>query len=127
MGSCGCGDGFGDFHFPGPGGTVYTLQVYRGCPDCETPLGVFLSRYKPEGAASLEWEEALESPPAPWNDRNEVPVAILDPEALRKVLCEYLGADLGLNREDLEITLEDAFRECLPKALQATREKWNKT
>ncbi|MCK5602285.1 hypothetical protein KAR91_10460 [Candidatus Pacearchaeota archaeon] len=56
MGTCGCGDGVGDWKFPAPDGNWYTLRIYRGCKDCHTPWYVIVARLTPEEAADFEVE-----------------------------------------------------------------------
>jgi hypothetical protein len=131
MGECGCGGSFGDFHFPGPDGTLYTLEVYEGCETCETPLGVALSRYtKHAPSGDLACVEAL--PEAPWNIRDEVPLPLLDLDIVRSQLGEYLLAGIHevpseeLDQEFVEDLLKEAFREMFREMLHASRVKWEK-
>lgn len=44
MGQCGCADGFGDYKMRGEKGW-YVIQLYPGCNDCDTPLGIELYYY----------------------------------------------------------------------------------
>ena len=45
MGECGCGNFYGDFKFPGPKGTTYSLSLYRPCRDCNTPAGIIITKH----------------------------------------------------------------------------------
>lgn len=56
MGACGCGDYPGGKKFPGPKGVVYTLVVYPGCSDCDTPAGVVIHRWNATGE-DRDWHE----------------------------------------------------------------------
>lgn len=68
MGECGCGNFYPEFKFPGPDGSVYALQVYRGCEGCQTPVGVIISRLT--GEEIEEWDvEHL--PELPFHDISE--------------------------------------------------------
>lgn len=87
MGTCGCGDFYPDFKFEGPDGSLYTLQIYRGCEGCQTPMGVIISRL--DGDEIEEWE-AQHLPELPFHELSktyrETVVEVTDPMKVAKYL-----------------------------------------
>jgi len=69
MGTCGCGDFYPDFKFEGPEGSLYALQIYRGCEGCQTPVGVIISRL--DGREEIESWDADSLPELPFDVLSE--------------------------------------------------------
>lgn len=130
MGSCGCGDGFGDFKFPGPDGIMYAVHVYPGCTYCRTGAGVSIYRY-----ASEDWRRETEDiPDLPWWVRGEgladrfIPV--ISEEAIRahvKALAEGLGETVAKDAKHGDVWTAEEFADALTENVvpDVTREIMN--
>lgn len=88
MGQCGCGDFLPQFKIPGPGRSLYTLQVYMPCDYCQTPAGVIVSRL--DGPEEIESWDAQHLPDLPFNAvsnrHHEKFLGVADPKAIAKHL-----------------------------------------
>ncbi len=54
MGACGCGEWDPSAKLPGPDGTFYVLQVYRGCEHCNADASVIITKMTPDELALWE-------------------------------------------------------------------------
>lgn len=98
MGQCGCGDFYPDFKLPGPDGILYAIQLYRGCHECHTPVGVIVSRLKGD---EIETWDAQELPDLEFNEISESYHEALLPVVEPTVVAKHL---------DLEHDLIEVYR-----------------
>lgn len=99
MGQCGCGDFYPDFKLPGPDGALYAIQLYRGCHECQTPVGVIITRLK--GAEEIEDWEAQHAPDLAFNEISE---------GLQEVLLPIVEPTTVAKHLDLEHDLIEVYR-----------------
>ena len=116
MGECGCGNFSAQYQLPGPDGTVYAIQKYEACDYCDTPHGVVVHRFSPEGAKT--WG-ADELPLLPFHqmhgrdfDGQTAAIPVVHPGALWKELARHSTGD-----EDERVVDEDGLREALAAAV----------
>ena len=100
MGACGCGDYQGEFQFPGPDGSIYSLAIYPGCDDCDQGPGIVIHRHVTEqGKVSWGARDQLALPFHEFGDGDgEAAVPILDLDALRGAICDA-SDDLDVDRQ----------------------------
>ena len=114
---CGCGCIENDLpicKFPGPKGSIYVLNYSVGCYECETPIGVYITKYK--NKKELEDVGLGEIKDADFtNDLNEIALQILEHDLLLKVISEFCkGAQVPI-LEDEPMDLKeflDIERDC---------------
>lgn len=89
--SCGCGDFNPSLKFKGPNGQVYALELFNGCEDCGTSVGVIV--YCLEEAAAVA-RQLHELPDLQFStggtEYTEAMVKVLDAELLGKKLLELV-------------------------------------
>lgn len=119
MCECGCVGMGPKYKLPGPIGTTYTIQVYPGCRDCGTPIGLVVSHFAAEVAndhaiedvAPMKLEEV-------FSGHSEAAITILHPPNLRHELASFLlGAAVVGDKIEAEVTAEDAVDHCLRAVL----------
>ncbi len=120
MGSCGCMNFNPDAQFPGPDGSVYTIQIYRPCDYCETPLGIDIQRIDAEGQEMWDTEGL---PQLKFEQIDEGLHAALSTALHLDKLKERLKATLDSEVEPdlLDVILDDFMREEFHKAIGTIR------
>ncbi len=100
MGQCGCGDYQGEFQFPGPGGSIYSLEVYPGCDYCDQGPGIVIHRHVSEdGKVNWGVREQFALPFREFGDGDgEAAVPILDLDAFRGAVRDA-SDDLDIDRQ----------------------------
>jgi hypothetical protein len=122
MGECGCG-GQLDYKFPGPAGSTYALELYSGCPDCGTPVGVSIHRLRT--VKDREYHEHVTELPfigSVGDGACEFAEPIIEPDTLLSALEEYVGD--GIIQEIKDCTADRDLRQVLQNAFHATRKKY---
>ncbi len=112
MGQCGCGDYHPEFQFPGPDGSVYTLEIYDSCRYCETPMGVVVTHHRKLTDENDDYA-VRELPLLPFTDLGDslsASVPLVDPNCLLKVMeIEVEGCDVLMTSEVVGF-IQDAMR-----------------
>jgi hypothetical protein len=114
MGECGCPRM--DYRFPGPHGTVYALELYPGCHDCETPVGIAIHKL------SSDDRQVCEGLPELPFVGNEFAEPLIEPTTLLEALKEYVGHDII--EEIKDCTSSGDLHRVLEKSVFATRKKF---
>lgn len=118
MGSCGCGECVGQYKFPGPNNTWYTLEIYRPCNYCKTPLGTIIRHFSGEDIEMFDIENL---PDLDFDkELNDSYIKILDTKALEKSMIENLVYEDGPVKEVCDV--EDVSEDILKRALELTEE-----
>lgn len=117
MGACGCGDYVGEFTFPGPGDTVYSLAIYLGCIGCDQGPGITIHRHATEQGRQ-SWGVA-EQAPLVFHDFGDgdgdacVPVLGLD-------TFRAIGKKIAHEEPDMADIITDDFVREIPGMVAAT-------
>lgn len=94
MCECGCSDFNAKYKLKGPDGSWYSISIYPGCKDCDTPAGVQIGRHSPESAEAWGVTEVPDAPFLKMNgedyDGQEVCLPIFHPSALVRELGKLL-------------------------------------
>lgn len=111
MGQCGCGDFNPDFSLPGPDGTVYAFQIWKGCRYCDVHQ-IQLRVTRLQGDSVTDWEadtiEKLEFHPVDdGGNFADVSVLLLDPNVLGKAIRTSVKSLYDESPETLQELLED--------------------
>ena len=121
MGECGCGE-LSPREVVSIGGDVLAIEIYPGCRDCHTPLGLTLYFFTPEGA-----EEFMLTPTrALVADRyglesGWLAFPILDPQKLVQAAREMGNED---DADDLDWLEDDPLR-LVQDAYRLTLDEWS--
>lgn len=127
MGQCGCGDFKASWKLQGPGNTLYAIEIYNGCRDCETPVGLVVYRMTRKGDEFF-YDETAKLPELPMraygSDKNgdaQSAIRVLDPRVLREHLSKW--AKGVADEYDVEGAMHDGVEECLRPALYESQGK----
>ena len=124
MGACGCSDGIGVAKFPGPNGSVYTIDFHDGCRYCDTPAGIDIRRFSAADAREWGVNELPDAPMFsyragkrdPGDDSAMMGCPVVHPRLLVRALDKHAGTDLdGLDAE---------VREAVEDAARSSRREW---
>jgi len=116
MGECGCNEPQYLRKFPGPGKSIYALEIHPGCPYCHT--GVSVAVYLIDGdehPEDYEWVDEL--PELEFVD-GMAAVPVLDSEILKRTALRYVDG----NGE--RILIEDALEDAHIDAVEGTIAAW---
>jgi hypothetical protein len=110
-----------DAQFPGPDGSVYTVQIYMPCNYCETPLGVDIQRVDPEGQELWLVDDSVPQLEFRGLDLGIAAALtnVVDPQRLKGLLKTTLVDEL--EPDLLDVILDDFMREEFHKAVGAVR------
>lgn len=116
MGQCGCGDFAAQHKIPGPDGTVYSVQVYDSCSECQTPAGVILTKHDAE---SREMWDVDHLPDLREDGYGGYTIPVLHPKDLVKTMLAWAGPGI---EEDYAADglIQDAVSECFRDAVWET-------
>lgn len=119
MGQCGCGEFNGYAQFPGPGDTVYVIDFYVGCKDCDESPGPTLYRMTREELAEWGCEDL---PQADFNDYGMLALTPLFGVTLRKNLVAELEGEVP----DIDELLKDSLADAMRASAVEVAERWRK-
>lgn len=123
MGSCGCGE-IGStgpvYQVPGPGDTIYIIEICRPCNYCQTPFGVSVHQHGPAaigaygGCEDLFDGDQVET----WGEdmTHVASLPIFDPWKLRRHVAreaKRAAEEEALDGFNAEFVVEDIFDEWL--------------
>ena len=126
MGACGCGDFYADKVYKLPSGTWVAIQLYPGCRDCDTPLGVMVHVFNAKGAK--DWRLADGEVEHVTPDEYGALLGglpMLTPDDLLTAVKE-IGYEVGEGKDQyatLAEYIEDQGRELLRSAFFACRQR----
>lgn len=127
MGECGCGD----FHYSTArkiGGNTLAVQIYDGCPYCDTPVGVILHLMNKQDCK--DWQVKSDGElKAGDMDNCQLNVPIIDPEQLAEAatsaeFTSMCGEVALSDYESLKELIEDVGLPLLQVAIQLTAAKY---
>lgn len=111
MGQCGCGDMNPQWQLQGPGTTTYVIEIYAGCPDCETPAGIAVHRMSPSDMDAWDLHELPELPfRRVGHEELDAPIQLVHPKVLMLLLNkEGQGFEpVGIAPRDASLLLREA-------------------
>lgn len=117
MGSCGCGDFGGLAQFPGPGDTVYVLDLYCGCRDCDESPGPTIRRLTQE---EMEEWDCQDLPQADFGRFGDLAITPLFGATLRRLLTRELEPEVP----DINELLRDCLADCMMEAAGEVATRW---
>jgi hypothetical protein len=130
---CGCGEFSPSYQFAGPDGLTYTLSIYPGCKDCETPAGVVINRMTPEDVSEWDVASVPQLPIVAYSKRSvsgECGIPVLDSRLLTEKIAEAISplADVAKEYDSASDMLSDSdMPDIVTDAVCETLEKYRKT
>jgi hypothetical protein len=119
MGQCGCGDFNASLKLPGPAGTLYAIQLYYPCAQCETGAAVIIHRLTEAEATQWGVPDLPEPRWAEYGEAAEHWIQVLDPDRLKERMTAF-ARESGSEYDPVGL-VEDAVDHCLVDAIDDTR------
>jgi len=122
MCECGCGDFHPLFKFKGEKNIVYCLELYMPCDNCNTPVGIIISKHNKQNQEMFDIKNV---PNMIFNkDNNEFALKIFSINVFKKVLLEIISSidPITLNKY-LPETIDDIAQDIFEKTLDETRKE----